>query len=383
VVRWLLVGVIMIAPPSAVAQDRTPTPSARELWDAYPLQQEPATATPTAQGSGAEPPARRTNAPAERGDGGGVAWLLVGLLGTAVALAGLAVLRRRNSGRVADSTRAPRPAVPVLLAATVAAMSPDERPRAPRLTALASDPDSRHDPTKAERPADTMQPPDPGQPWTAELEWQDTGRGARFCLVARPAGGGTDALIAASEPLAWPPPDAAAVRRMRNEVAYLESALLAAGWAPLPSGTAWYSKRFAWAAVEQHVSTGRFRRDPEWPPGSEDLYRCEIKWQPGYVYSRYKAVTYEPGRRRSTTVATSEVFKWLLMADSDPGSPEQRAEVERLHELILAAGWEPAGRGSEWSALRFVWRNEGRPPEQLEPADGVTGGGRRGDHAKH
>jgi hypothetical protein len=392
VARWLLVGAIMIAPPSAVAQDRTPTPSARELWDAYPLQQEPATVTPTPQGAGAgagaEPSGRRTSAPAERGNGGDIPWLLVGVLGTAVALAGLAglaVLRRRGSRQAIGSADAVRSSAPVLLAAAVAAMSPDERPRTPRLTALASDPDPRHDePTEADPPAAAMHPPDPEQPWTAELEWQETGRGARFCLVAHPVGGGTDALIAASEPLAWPPPDAKAVRQMRNEVAQMEAALLAAGWAPLPPGTSWYSKRFAWAPVAEPVSTGRFMRDPEWPPGSEDLHRCEIKWQPGYMNSRFKVVMFEPGRRRSTTVATSEVFKWQLMADPDPGSPEQRAEVERLHQLILAAGWEPAGRGAMWSALRFVRRHESPPPAQLEPDAAVTGGGRgRGDHAEH
>ena len=42
--------------------------------------------------------------------------------------------------------------------------------------------------------------------------------------------------------------------------------------------------------------------------------------------------------------------------------------AEALAARLTAAGWEPAGRGRSWYELRFVWRQEDAPPEQLEPA---------------
>jgi hypothetical protein len=370
VVGWLLVGAIVIAPTSAVSQDRDPTPSAHELWESYPLHEESATATPTEAAAGAESSGRRASAPTRTSDGAGGTYLLLAAVGALLALAGIAVVRRRS--RAGVSTRG----APVLLAATVAAMAPDERQRSPRLTALATEPAGEHEnPVGAEKAAGAVEPPDPAQPWTAEIEWQDAGGGPRFCLVARPAGGGADALIAASEPLPWPPRDAASVRQMRNEVARIEAALLGSGWSPLASGSAWYSKRFAWAAVVVPVSTGRFRREVDWPADTEDLWRCEIKWKPGYVNSRFTVVTTEPGHRRGKTVGTSEPFKWLLMADPNPQAQDQRAEVRALDEQLVAAGWEPVGRGRWWSALRYVWRHEGPPPDHLEPAEEARHGG--------
>jgi hypothetical protein len=372
VVGWLLAGVIVIAPSSALAQQQDPTPSARELWEAYPIHEGTATAAPTEAAAGAQSSGRRASAPAETSGDAGSPYLLLGAIGAVLALA-LGVLRRRSA---AGSTRA----APILLPAMVAAMAPDERQRPARLTALAMGPGDRHEqPAEAERPAGAVEPPDPGQPWTAEIEWRDVGGGPRFCLVARPAGGGTDALIAASEPLAWPPRDDAAVRQMRHEVARIEAALRSSGWTRLPPGSAWYSKRFAWAAVVEPVSTGRFRREVDWPADTEELWRCEIKWKPGYVNSRFTAVAIEPGHRRGRTVSASEPFKWLLMADPNPQSQEQRAQVRKLDEQLRAAGWEPAGRGRWWSALRYVWRHEDPPPDHLGPAEEARSGGHDGE----
>jgi hypothetical protein len=362
-------GVIAIAPQSAWAQDPDVTPSARELWEEYPLHEQPAGATPTADETRVQPSGRRTSAPTGDADGGAAPLLVFGALGAVLALAGFTVLRRRGFRLPGRSSSAAPPGAPLLAAASVAAMVPDERRRSPRLTAVAPAPVEPHD-EPAE--ADALHPPDPARPWTAELDWQDLGRGARFCVVGRPAGGGDGAVIAASEPLAWPPRDAAAVRQMRNDVARMEAALLGAGWAPLEPGEAWYSKRFAWTPTEP-LSAGRFKRETAWPADAEDLWRCEIKWQPGYVNSRFAAVTSEPEGRRGVTVGRSEALKWLFMADPSPRAPEQREEVMRMDERLLAAGWEPAGRGRDWYGLRYVWRHDGPPPLELDPAMAGTG----------
>jgi hypothetical protein len=369
---------MVTAPATAAAQDRTPTPSARELWRTYPLEQQPAPATPTAASPTTPAPDRRTSAPAA-GSGDDDALLrLLGIAGALVGLAGALVVARRRSAR-GTTTGFPAGLAAPLLAAAATATTSDGRRRSPRLTALAAGPgagrDERGD-SAPETPAEALHPPDPEQPWTAELEWRHEDDGARFCVVARPADGGSGVVIAASEPLEWPPADAPAVRQMRRAVARVESALRGSGWTPLPPGSAWYAKRFAWAPVAEPAGTGRFSRQTEWPPGAEDLWRCEIKWQAGYVNSRFGAVAHEPGRKRGTTVGTSDVFKWLLMADPEPQTPEFRVPLQRLHELLLAAGWEPAGRGRKWYALRYVWRHDGPPPEDLGSAPARISGAR-------
>ena len=84
-------------------------------------------------------------------------------------------------------------------------------------------------------------------------------------------------------------------------------------------------------------------------------------------------VARRPGRRGTTTVCSSETFKWLIMADPDPPSPEFRDAVESLEEQITAAGWEPAGCGRDWWELRFVWRGDGPPPLDVDPAPAHIG----------
>ena len=83
--------------------------------------------------------------------------------------------------------------------------------------------------------------------------------------------------------------------------------------------------------------------------------------------SWFRAVSREPKRRRGTTVASSEIFKWLLKDDPPTGDALYAAQVRRLADRLVAAGWEPVGKGRHWYELRFVWRHEGAPPETLDP----------------
>ena len=361
----------MIAPPVAAGQDRSPTPSAEELWRTYPLQQSPEpseTFAPAASTRPAdEPPAPEDEAP-------------VPLIGAAVlllTLAGsLAVVRRRSRQ---PSLPGPSWITPLLPAMAATAMLPDPRPRSPRLTALGD----RPPPGPAGRPAAEIRPPDPRRGWTAELEWRKN----RFAVVARADEAEAGVVIARSDPLPWPPADAEAVDDLRRTAELLEGALSAAGWTPLPPGRAWYAKRFAWAAdaprktpapalepvpdspeAEPAPVGARFKLHAEWPAGTEELWRCEIRWHAGWVSSRFDAAAHEPGHRRGTTVGSSDEYKWLLKGDPEEGASEYTAEVELLADRLVAAGWEPAGMGRRWYAKRFVWRREGAPPDQLDPA---------------
>ena len=329
------------------------TPSADELWRTYPLQETPEpgeTLTPTASSRPAEaPPASDDDAPVA----------LIGAAGVLIALAGgLALLRVRSRPRTL-----PRLGAPLLMTAAATAMQPGQRPRSPRLTALGDGPS----PWSGHSPDNPLRPPDPRQPWTAEVQWSDS----RFAVVARAGGRGKEVFLAASRPLQWPPSGPKAVRDMSRAVERLEASMLASGWTQVAPGSAWYAKRFAWAAGAPRTETappaGRFKRETEWPTGSEQLWRCEIKWHAGYANSAFRAVAHGPKRYRGVTLGHSETFKWLLKADPAASDPRFVGQVRRLAARLTAAGWEPAGRGRSWYELRFVWRQEDAPPEPLEP----------------
>ncbi len=114
----------------------------------------------------------------------------------------------------------------------------------------------------AEEPV--VRPPAPEEGWTAEIIW--AAHATRFRVVARRSDDpeAEPVAIAQTEPLPWPPRDDASVQALTDASATLESVLLDSGWTGLPTGQAWYSKRFAWAAQdvapEAPRPTGRFDR---------------------------------------------------------------------------------------------------------------------------
>ena len=188
---------------TASAQQRTPTPSANELWKSYPLQTHPAPQAPTPTPQ-APRPARSIPAPQRRAQGGPPLVPLL-LLGVLLGLGAIAVpeLRRRRQDA---GTPLPEP-------------EPD-------------------------RPHAALAPPNPHRAWTAAIEWHET----RFRVTTRPPGE-HGRVLAESGPLPWPPADAAAVQALNEAAHQLEAALLASGWRALPPGREWYAKRFAWEPV--------------------------------------------------------------------------------------------------------------------------------------
>src|SRR4051794_17208959 len=145
------VMLLLVLPALADAQrGRTPTPSADELWQDYPLHEQPSEA-----GRPVAPAAKATPRPAAPA-GGGTAhrgrslmdWVLIGLLIVVVIVAvAIMVSPATQDARDQPEDAAPRP-----------------------------------------RPADRapgVVPPDPHRPWTAEVEWRPAGSGARFRALAR------------------------------------------------------------------------------------------------------------------------------------------------------------------------------------------------------
>jgi hypothetical protein len=239
-------------------------------------------------------------------------------------------------------------------------------------------------------------PPDRTRAWTAELEWRESDAEGVFRVVARPTEGHGEATIAESARLEWPPKGAASVEGLRQAVEQLEASLLAAGWEPLPSGDRWYAKRFAWEArkpvealtsaealapadpaeppeARQPQRSGRFKQSPAWPPDTADRWRCEIRWDAGYINSRFEALAYPPGKKRGRTIGESATFKWMVMEPPDPREHATLAEVRRLASALVAAGWQRVGHGPNWYSERYAWRREGPPPDHVELAP-IQGG---------
>jgi hypothetical protein len=352
------------------------------------------------------------------------AWLLV-LVPLALAAGftlALLVRRRRRAGHggagralltsIAPALRHPGPVLSALGPAAVRTTGP----RAPQATAArlwkgraASEQPGGPQARVPSKPV----PPVTDRAWTAEVEWRHDEGSSRFCVVAQAPGESGRLPIAESSALEWPPTTPAAVQALTDAAERLEASLLDAGWTPLAQGEAWYAKRFAWQPraerpaptppagdvspaqtpppaaaptppqappptaaptpqqapplAEPMKGRGRFRRSPDWQEGTESLWCCEIKWDAGYVKSRFKAVVHRPGQRRGHAIGSSAEFKWQFMGDPDPNSLEYQAEVRGLAMALEAEGWQRIGRGADWYSERFVWRGEGEPPDHVEP----------------
>lgn len=345
---FLLAAAALCAPAPALAQEHTP--SAEELWKDYPLhqQQQQQQQQPAAEPS-RTPRARSSPAAAESNGDDTVTTVVILIAALAAGVAAPVLLRRRPSLSGGPKLRLAGPAVE-------------------RVTFTPSRPASQPPPVfAARRPngptGQGVGPPDTGRSWTAVIEWRPTGEESRFHVVARDEQG-SETVIARSEPLDWPPDNPDAVEALVHAADALTEGLLLAGWRALPSGTAWYERRFEFEPATDWAPpvaprSGRFR------PALEGSWQCEIKWHPGYVRSRFEAVAHDPqGGRR--VVARSRPFRWLLMADPDPTNPAFRDELRSLVSALEFAGWQPLDSGRAWYSERFVWRGEGEPPKHVE-----------------
>lgn len=345
----LVLACLTLLPPlPAVAQDRTPTPSAEELREAYPLRPSP---TPGAERSGASSragsgPARQ---PANGAPAGSDRVAPIALLALFAFVAGLGVLalprfrRRRESPSQAATAISPAPGNGSQPSAAAADRGPNGRAPQP-------DPDVSA--------SAAVVPPDRHRGWTATIEWRHADATSRFSVVARAARGAPRTILADSSPIEWPPTSPRAVRALGAAAEQLEASLLAAGWNALPPGREWYAKRFSWEPVAaEQPGSSRFARRPPWPQETRQLWRCEIERDARSVDARFTAAVHPPGPRRGRAIGGS-------------------SEVRNLGAALEAAGWERAGQGGDWFAERFVWRREGAPPDRVEVAPIETRGAR-------
>jgi hypothetical protein len=373
----LTLAIVLLAGAApAQAQDRTPTPSAQELWRDYPLAQD----SPTRERSAAPSPVRAASR-STVATGSGPEPIVVAVPVTAALIAaavGGALLARRRRGST-EMIAGPAATAPRLAVAGPTAGSD-------RILFSHVGRDRAQRSVRAEPPQEPpgLRPPDPDERWTAEIQWTRSGDTARFCVVARDERGESEPVIARSDPFDWPPEGTEAVEALVGADDALSEALTLAGWTPLPRGEAWYAKRFAWepepasewapprpspsvTPVEpERAPTRRFRSAGEWPPGTEAQWRCAITWRPGYARSRFEVVMHDPtGEEDDRVIAASPPFKWLFMGDPDPSDATFRDAVLDLAATLESVGWERVGVGTPWYAARFVWRGDEPPPDDV------------------
>jgi hypothetical protein len=218
----ILVCFALLAQP-AIGQDRTPTPSGEELWKTYPLHPSPtpgAASTAVPSPTAARTEKRRSGTAPDRSDSSPTAWLVVIALAAVLVVLAVVLLRHRRTAVQDSNDPAPQP-------------PPDAADQAPQ-----ADPDPSGSPPTA--------PPDPLRPWTATIQWRHADAESRFCVVAEPAQGHGETVLATSEPLEWPPTTPASVQALTDATEKLAAALASVGWQELPHTGEWYAKRFAW-----------------------------------------------------------------------------------------------------------------------------------------
>jgi hypothetical protein len=98
--------------------------------------------------------------------------------------------------------------------------------------------------------------------------------------------------------------------------------------------------------------------------GTEALWRCEITHHSGILRADFRVKALEPGPGRVVELGRSRTHVrpgWGL----DPSDAELHAIVDRLAQVLRAAGWEPVRPGRDPFSARFVWPRPDPPPLEL------------------
>ena len=244
-----LLACLMLAPATPAAERQRESPTARELWEDYPLDQEAAGAERRAPERGeapspaatreAAPPARTVTGTEQEGsDGvGSPALLLFGLGAALAAIVSAWLFVRRGRGE------------------KVPAGGPEVRPS----SALSSPAPSI--------PRSTVPPPDLDRSWSAEIRWHEGADDYRFRVVAVAAQGRDETIVGESAGLRWPPESQDDIEALRRAADELSASAIDAGWHPIAPGESWYARRFAWSPVDEPAAeesrgrrNGRFAR---------------------------------------------------------------------------------------------------------------------------
>jgi hypothetical protein len=252
----LLCVVAGAAPPAAIA-DRKPKPDPRELWQSYPLEQQPSTvaqrpaAATTPKPPNAGQPASSEADQGSRGPAPGVI-AAIGFAATLLVATVIALRRRRRRPAAPSLARAAPPAAPVAAPPAQRAIEPGRptlRPAAPRPAAPpapAATPNGR---------AAARKTP------VCQVRWSRDGR-CFYAVSVDPDGG--EHMLASSPRVEWcgsgPPEE---TREARAALRTLAKDLRERGWRPLRAKgidfdeRRWYARRFRWPTEAELAEAAR------------------------------------------------------------------------------------------------------------------------------
>jgi hypothetical protein len=242
----VLLATLLTASPAVAAEGQpTPSPSAKELWQTYPLEASPEPARRTNARASATP-AMTPDGPIESGAGVsliGPLFVIVALLVASLVLYNELYRSPARAARARENRGAPLPGP------TVTVGSPEPAPEPATAAPVA------------------IRPPDPSLGWTAEIGWAEQAGAPHFHVLATHAGRPA-VTLAESGPVPWPPSDAESIREVSEAAETLSAALAAGGWQELSPGDAWYARRFAW---DPSVPGRRFERQRGGPEEASGL----------------------------------------------------------------------------------------------------------------
>jgi hypothetical protein len=94
------------------------------------------------------------------------------------------------------------------------------------------------------------------------------------------------------------------------------------------------------------------------PPVTSD-WTCAITWHSGMRGANFRAMAFGPGVQ-GREIARSVKVDWPPIMPP-PAEPDIVQAARGLARSLVAAGWRPADRGSDWYSQRFVWMHSDEP----------------------
>lgn len=237
----LLVWVALLGAQPVLAADGSSNPSAKELWNTYPLyptaspeQQRAAGPTSTAAGQDRRGATRVPAARAASGGGRAVLLVLLVILGAAV---GLGSHRLRSRGTAYEA------------APSITEAGGERRPPVLPPTEAVAAPVASFGRVAPQPPW----PEDTEDLWRCEIRLNGDSLSSRLHAVVFPPDGGEGSAIGtsmASTPASDGETDWQSPQRFQQAVRTLATALESSGWEPVGQGAGWYARRFCWRRDE-------------------------------------------------------------------------------------------------------------------------------------
>jgi hypothetical protein len=89
-------------------------------------------------------------------------------------------------------------------------------------------------------------------------------------------------------------------------------------------------------------------------------WTCELAWSANLRRAGFLVQAKAPGEG-PVEIARSGKVSWPPLVPPTPDA-EVLAAARSVARALVAAGWTPTTKGSDWYAQRFAWARDGSPP---------------------